>query len=912
VLPPVVHCEPASTCVSAVALLVVPSWLMVVMIVVALLPSMVRWVALGRPWRASAFDGAIVAISIGTLLGWGVSLSNEGADVRLGGLVAAIAVYACIVEHATGTGRLRRAAWILLGSLLVATVALVMTVSPFLRLDRLPPLEVVVRTLDSAGSIGAISGQDWLLQRWRFRASGVGLIAGAGLVAAFALAITGGNWRARLLLLSASGWCAAVILVADNRGSMLATAIGVGVAAALWRPRLILGVPLAGLAMLALIAAGLVQRGLSLRTLGQRFWFWESSLYLAREVPLTGAGLGTQSVQLTYKAYFQPVAPPFSHAHNIYLQSLLEQGIVGMVGTLWFSVAAASIAWQGRLLPDRVARRTSIVAGSVMSVLLIGGLTEIAALTTAGGVLMFAVAGLLVAASQAGPPRVGRHRPGRRTLLVAAVTVLLGVALVWRPVAGLALVQIGTADLNRATLSEDVGRAERQLRLERAVWALRLAVDFLPGSAVAERNLALAYAGAQDDRRARQAADRAKAATEPDDQLGQFQVGRAYAAANVWSEAIRAWQASESAPQLLQLGGRLVRTRNWEQALSAYRAAASVQPNSRGAYEGIARVGQERGDTTDQILAMLAPYIASDPTQADIATHLALVASANVLINDSAPMAALELLAKAETIETTPASALAYGIAATSIGHYSDAVPRLSDAAHFFDDDVEPCRWHVEAYLGMRELERAAAVVRQCLTREEATRRPLRALLLAIQAQVALASGDADAARVLIDEARRLNPSEPRAVDARGRLGDPGQLIHNPGFEWRGWWHALPEREALRPAYVTDSGTPAGTGAVRLPLSTTRPTTLTQRVAGLTPGQRYRLSVLARLESERAVEAIRVRGAEPSVAIAVQPGGWATVDGTFTATSQVVDVVIGAASGTGTLWVDEVRLVAKP
>ena len=82
--------------------------------------------------------------------------------------------------------------------------------------------------------------------------------------------------------------------------------------------------PVGAVAVLRWWRSARVDRGLSLKTLAQRFWFWENSLYLAREVPLTGAGLGLESVQLVYRAYFQPSYPPFSHAHNIYLQGLLE------------------------------------------------------------------------------------------------------------------------------------------------------------------------------------------------------------------------------------------------------------------------------------------------------------------------------------------------------------------------------------------------------------------------------------------------------------------------------------------------------------------------------------------------------------------------------------------------------------
>ena len=223
-----------------------------------------------------------------------------------------------------------------------------MLVGPFLLLERLPPLAALVAAVDRWRLGAWFVDQDWLLQRYRFRASGVGALADVGLALAFAAAIGLRGRRARLLVAAGRPSFSCVLLVvADNRGSMLAGALTLGLMATVWRRRLLPLVPLVACwPWLLVVAFGPSDRGLSLKTLAQRFWFWENSLYLAREVPLTGAGLGLESVQLVYRAYFLPSYPPFSHAHNIYLQGLLEYGIFGLLGLVGLGLATLWVGWR--------------------------------------------------------------------------------------------------------------------------------------------------------------------------------------------------------------------------------------------------------------------------------------------------------------------------------------------------------------------------------------------------------------------------------------------------------------------------------------------------------------------------------------------------------------------------------------
>jgi O-antigen ligase len=78
-----------------------------------------------------------------------------------------------------------------------------------------------------------------------------------------------------------------------------------------------------------------------------RFIIFQNSGELARLVPFSGVGLGAFVV--AYQAYFNE---PFIHAHNLYLNVLVELGIPGVVLTVLLS-------WQFLSLGISLARKTS-------------------------------------------------------------------------------------------------------------------------------------------------------------------------------------------------------------------------------------------------------------------------------------------------------------------------------------------------------------------------------------------------------------------------------------------------------------------------------------------------------------------------------------------------------------------------
>jgi tetratricopeptide (TPR) repeat protein/O-antigen ligase len=1001
----ILSAEPVLAPLCASILLLAPNPLIWPAALLGIVPSAVRLVTTGRPWRATAFDVPFVLLAIGALLGAYASLSREGAVVRLTGLWASVLLFAALREHAGGERTVRR---IVLGSLAgatLATVLLLVLVGPFLLLERVPPLAAIVATVDRAQLGAWFVDQDWLLQRYRFRASGVGALAVVGLALAFAALVGPRGRLPRLLTALSIPLFLLTLVVADNRGSMLAAALTLGLMATVWRRRLLILVPVVAAIALLVVAFGPNDRGLNMRTLAQRFWFWENSVYLAREVPLTGAGLGLESVQLVYRGYFLPSYPPFSHAHSIYLQGLLEFGAVGLLGLIGLALATLWVGWRASLSRDRWTAVGFLAGYGVAVAMFTTGLTEIVMHSTLGGVIAIGALGLLAATvgtdltpnhfparrgeepsptyhgaptsprpqpshpqargpSAARDPRVrGRgsslHAPlrsglGVRYLAAACLLILMaGLAIngAGGSIGARLLLNAGTADLNRATFSETIGRQERSAALDRAVELLRLAGSLDPDDAVIQRNLALALAANDEARQARTAADRAKALLaapgQDSNKAELLQLGRAYVAISSWGEAIRAWQDADAAPQLIQLGNRLIRLRNFDQAINAFVATARVDPASRGAYEGVTRAAHERKATTDEAIAALGPLLETDaPTELG-----ARLQAARVLREAGRLRDAVQQLNRAEQISAPPELSFEYGRVWMTAGVPAGAEPLLVRAAADLPYEPDSWLWYARALAALGRHEEAVAAIRQGLSRLDPSgqfappaerlpetaavraveiRRSERAPLLGVLAESLIRLGRTDEAISALDEAVTAAPRDAWLAATQQealavRAGAAPNLLFNPGFDREGSWSIRARRWVVddhgRMSILPNETPSIGDGQVRFAPITPDATVFVQDVFGLKPGHRYRLSV--RLRAEGLGEGATM--AFMTTAPAVEESEWVARSGEtaqwHTVTidaepgvdpSRHLTIGIGFVAGTrpgAVLWCDEATLV---
>jgi putative inorganic carbon (hco3(-)) transporter len=216
-----------------------------------------------------------------------------------------------------------------------------------------------------------------------------------GLVAIFSpclVALGLRAWRRRqwaILGLAAAGGVLVVmsLLLTTSRGAWLAFVAGMGIwalrglsgtiAQASGKPRsLIFAVELAIAITLGLSfvlsypggARGLADSLPGPANAGSRLELVRHTSELAADVPFTGAGL--ESFPGLYSQYIMAI--PFGlliHAHNVYLDVALEQGVVGLLSLLVIMVG--TILLVGRLGPAAGGRNTSLLRWAVITGVLV-------------------------------------------------------------------------------------------------------------------------------------------------------------------------------------------------------------------------------------------------------------------------------------------------------------------------------------------------------------------------------------------------------------------------------------------------------------------------------------------------------------------------------------------------------------
>lgn len=63
-----------------------------------------------------------------------------------------------------------------------------------------------------------------------------------------------------------------------------------------------------------------------------RLYIWESCLNMMRDFGITGIGLGPESFRAVYPGYSSPVAITAPHSHMLYMELVIEMGILGALG----------------------------------------------------------------------------------------------------------------------------------------------------------------------------------------------------------------------------------------------------------------------------------------------------------------------------------------------------------------------------------------------------------------------------------------------------------------------------------------------------------------------------------------------------------------------------------------------------
>ncbi|MGI8914353.1 MAG: O-antigen ligase family protein [Chloroflexota bacterium] len=198
----------------------------------------------------------------------------------------------------------------------------------------------------------------------------------------FSIALTAGTGR-RLLRLGAALatlWFAFALILTLSRGAFFGLAIGVG--AMIWlnggRARWL--APLPTLLTLGLLLAGVTGYEFTISSTPtgwssvDRLYIWHTALRMLADFPITGPGAGTFPVRMP--AYTWPMeARDIPHAHNFLLQTYLDSGLVGLVGTVVLLLGSLHGTLRLLALPLNRGLRLAVLgsAGALLGTLTQGG-----------------------------------------------------------------------------------------------------------------------------------------------------------------------------------------------------------------------------------------------------------------------------------------------------------------------------------------------------------------------------------------------------------------------------------------------------------------------------------------------------------------------------------------------------------
>jgi hypothetical protein len=466
-------------------------------LIIALLPWAVRFVAGRLPFERTPFDVPLLLFLLTAGVGVWASYNREAAWVKLWMVVGGILIYYALAAQPRENG------WLVVGLLgtFAATVGFYfllthnfeaypakvelfnriglafMRVRPALSTHLLHPNVAGGLMATFAPCLAAVGLRAGRRRQWPI----LGLVAAGGALVILSLLLTTsrGAWLA--LLAGMTVWAvrglSGAISHSTSQPRSLIFAVSLGILATI------------GLSFVLTYPGGAMALADSLpgpANAGSRLELARNTWELAGDFPFTGGGL--EAFPGLYSQYI--VSIPFGlliHGHNVYLDALLEQGVIGLLsllvimgGTLWL---------MGRLPRPASGRNTSLLRWAIITGVLvhaIHGLVEDPLYGSRGMLLLFALPGLAVAVWQGERPAVAAKskRSGDWWTTPALVVVLLLAAgfLFWPPWQAAWYANLGAVEMARQELTgwphnkwdegENVGQlAWAETLLQRAIAA---------------------------------------------------------------------------------------------------------------------------------------------------------------------------------------------------------------------------------------------------------------------------------------------------------------------------------------------------------------------------------------------------------------------------------------------------------
>jgi len=449
------------------------------------LPWLLRLLATGAPTRPTILDAPLGFLVLSMGIGLWASVSPATTTRQLLIVIAGMAVYYGIVN------RFRDAASVWLVAVVVIICGALLAsilLGQFAWMRSAHRLLPALQRLGIAQTAALEVSSPWI---------DPGITAGVlSMVApvAVALAMAGGRGSRAVStplrwVLAASAIVLAVVLVtcvilAQSWGELLAIGLTAIVLPALYLPRwrLFLGTLLAAVviavALFWRIGTPELQSLLPLRpwlrpVYPSRWEVWTRALYMIEAYPLTGIGMGVFStIAQNNFPYFESGLNQLPHAHNLYLQTALDGGVLGLLSLLCIIIAFYAGAWRsingssiGAHSRDGALRTLHIGLVGGFTVFLLAGIFDHAVLTSPFSSLVFwTMLGLAESTRQVRlvSTPVPEWASGRRgnllkTGLVVVLALAVLAALYWGPLMSVFRYNIGNICRDQGWLASDIG-----------------------------------------------------------------------------------------------------------------------------------------------------------------------------------------------------------------------------------------------------------------------------------------------------------------------------------------------------------------------------------------------------------------------------------------------------------------------
>ncbi len=329
-----------------------PRWAVFAALIAVPLLWLVRLLGHGSPVRVSPLNLPVLILLLTAPIGVWAATSKSQSLSHLYRIILGVA----LLYAATGTLSTARRLRSMVALLAVAVPALAVfaLLGTQLSASKLPMLSSLYESILPT-----------LRPFWRPAGLGPNSVAGALAMLMplpIGLALGGKQRWLRIACVLASLFAGAVLLLTQSRGALLGLALAALVMLIVWSRWFLLAIPIAiGGSVVALATLGSQRLGAlmlsgaatsAVESMEGRLAIWSSAIYMVKDFPLTGIGLGMfdRVLDLLYPLSTVSMETNIHHPHNLFLFQAVSSGLPGLVGMvslilLLFVMSVQSLRW---------------------------------------------------------------------------------------------------------------------------------------------------------------------------------------------------------------------------------------------------------------------------------------------------------------------------------------------------------------------------------------------------------------------------------------------------------------------------------------------------------------------------------------------------------------------------------------